>query len=83
MARLTFSGGVHPFDGKSLSKEKNEKAVVEIDNDICRNVAIRGKGNTSLTQVESYGNDRYSFKIQFDYYIIVFTAITIFFNDFF
>lgn len=22
MARLTFSGGVHPFDGKSLSKEK-------------------------------------------------------------
>ena len=48
--------------------EEYYNCSVEIDNDICRNVAIRGKGNTSLTQVESYGNDRYSFKIQFDYY---------------
>ncbi len=39
-----------------------------IDNEAYKNVAIRGKGNTSLTQVESYGNDRYSFKIEFDHY---------------
>ena len=26
------------------------------------------KGNTSLTQVKNYGNDRYSFKLEFDHY---------------
>lgn len=31
-------------------------------------MAIRGKGNTSLTQVEQYGNSRYSFKVEFDHY---------------
>ena len=39
-----------------------------IDNEACKNAAIRGKGNTSLTQVEAYGNNRYSFKIEFDHY---------------
>lgn len=39
-----------------------------IDGETYSNVAIRGKGNTSLTQVESYGNDRYSFKIEFNHY---------------
>lgn len=42
--------------------------AVVIDNEAYKNVAIRGKGNTSLTQVEAYGNDRYSFKIEFDHY---------------
>jgi len=41
---------------------------VTIDQETYKNVAIRGKGNTSLTHVESYGNDRYSFKIKFDHY---------------
>ena len=41
---------------------------VTIDEETFDNVAIRGKGNTSLTQVSSYGNDRYSFKIEFDHY---------------
>jgi spore coat protein CotH len=41
---------------------------VIVDNEACKNVGIRAKGNTSLTQVESYGNDRYSFKIEFDHY---------------
>ena len=41
---------------------------VTIDQETYKNVAIRGKGNTSLTHVESYGNDRYSFKIEFDHY---------------
>lgn len=35
---------------------------------VYENVAIRGKGNTSLTQVEQYGNSRYSFKLEFDHY---------------
>lgn len=39
-----------------------------IDGESYPNVAIRGKGNTSLTQVDSYGNDRYSFKVEFDHY---------------
>ena len=29
---------------------------------------IYKKGNTSMTSVESYGNDRYSFKLEFDHY---------------
>lgn len=54
-----------------ISNCKNEeyyKCTVVIDNEPYKNVAIRGKGNTSLTQVESYGNNRYSFKIEFDRY---------------
>ena len=35
---------------------------------VYENMAIRGKGNTSLTQVEQYGNSRYSFKVEFDHY---------------
>ncbi len=41
---------------------------VTIDEEVFQNVAIRAKGNTSLTQVERYGNNRYSFKIEFDHY---------------
>ena len=28
MAKLTFKGGVHPFDGKALSKNKEIKELV-------------------------------------------------------
>ena len=31
-------------------------------------MGIRAKGNTSLSSVAAYGNDRYSFKIEFDHY---------------
>ncbi len=48
--------------------EEYETCTVVIDNEAYKNVAIRAKGNTSLTQVASYGNDRYSFKIEFDHY---------------
>ena len=41
---------------------------VTIDGESFKNVAIRGKGNTSLSMVDSYGNDRYSFKVEFDHY---------------
>lgn len=52
----------------TCTNEEYETCSVEIDGEVLSNVAIRAKGNTSLTQVESYGNDRYSFKIEFDYY---------------
>lgn len=48
--------------------EEYAACSVVIDGEAYQNVAIRAKGNTSLTQVASYGNDRYSFKIEFDHY---------------
>lgn len=50
-----------------LSETYAQCAVV-IDNESYKNVAIRGKGNTSLTQVASYDSSRYSFKIDFTQY---------------
>lgn len=52
----------------NCQNEEYSACTVVIDNDAYKNVAIRGKGNTSLTQVSSYGNNRYSFKIEFDRY---------------
>ncbi len=48
--------------------EEYVPCVVVIDGKSIKNVGIRAKGNTSLSQVKSYGNDRYSFKIEFDHY---------------
>lgn len=53
---------------ENCNNEEYENCTVIIDGETCRNVAIRAKGNTSLSQVESYGNNRYSFKIEFDHY---------------
>lgn len=50
---------------ENCKSEEYYTCTVVIDNEACRNVAIRGKGNTSLSQVT---NDRYSFKIEFDHY---------------
>ena len=52
----------------NCKSEEYSSCTLVIDNEAYKNVGIRGKGNTSLTQVESYGNDRYSFKIEFDHY---------------
>ena len=52
----------------TCKSEQYALCSVVIDNEACKNVGIRAKGNTSLTQVERYGNDRYSFKIEFDHY---------------
>lgn len=52
----------------TCTNEEYSPCSVVIDNESFGNVGIRAKGNTSLTQVESYGNDRYSFKIEFDHY---------------
>lgn len=52
----------------NCTDEEYTVCTVVIDDEASKNVAIRAKGNTSLTQVKSYGNDRYSFKIEFDHY---------------
>ncbi len=54
-----------------LSTAENEEYAicsVTIDGETVKNCAIRAKGNTSLSNVKQYGNDRYSFKIEFDHY---------------
>lgn len=48
--------------------EEYTSCAVIIDNEAYKNVGIRAKGNTSLSSVSAYGNDRYSFKIEFDHY---------------
>ncbi len=53
---------------ENCANEEYATCAVVIDNEVYKNVAIRAKGNTSLTQVQSYGNGRYSFKIEFDHY---------------
>ena len=55
------------FIATAASEEYTACAVV-IDNEAVKNVAIRGKGNTSLSTVSSLGSERYSFKIEFDQY---------------
>lgn len=61
---------IDDWDGFIENCESEEYATcsVIIDNESYKNVAIRAKGNTSLSRVEEYGNDRYSFKIEFDHY---------------
>ncbi len=48
--------------------EEYESCAVIIDGEAYKNVALRAKGNTSLSSVKVYGNNRYSFKIEFDHY---------------
>ena len=55
------------FIENCISKEYSVCSVV-IDGEAFKNVAIRAKGNTSLSNVQSSGSDRYSFKIEFDHY---------------
>ena len=75
--RLFDTGKVHTIDiliddwDAFLQTARNEEysvCSVVIDGEAFKNVGIRGKGNTSLTQVASMGSDRYSFKIEFDQY---------------
>ena len=58
------------FDGflETCTNEEYALCTVVIDGEAEKNVGLRAKGNTSLTNVKSYGNNRYSFKIEFDHY---------------
>lgn len=53
---------------ENCTNEEYTTCSLVIDQAAYKNVAIRAKGNTSLTSVDSYGNNRYSFKIEFDHY---------------
>ena len=48
-------------------KEYTQCSLV-IDGETCGSAAIRAKGNNSLSSVSAYGNNRYSFKVEFDHY---------------
>ena len=52
----------------TCASEEYSPCTVIIDGESFSNAGIRGKGNTSLSSVAQYGNDRYSFKIEFDQY---------------
>ncbi|MBO4676711.1 MAG: CotH kinase family protein [Oscillospiraceae bacterium] len=52
----------------TCESETYSACTVVIDNEAVKNVAIRGKGNTSLSTVKTMGSERYSFKIEFDQY---------------
>ncbi len=53
---------------ETCESETYSTCSVVIDNEAVKNVAIRGKGNTSLSSVRNMGSQRYSFKIEFDQY---------------
>ena len=53
---------------ETATSEEYTACSVVIDNEAVKNVAIRGKGNTSLSTVASMDSERYSFKIEFDNY---------------
>ena len=53
---------------KSCANEEYGACAVVIDGEAYKNVAIRAKGNTSLSSVANLGSSRYSFKIEFDHY---------------
>ncbi len=53
---------------ETCANEEYTACSVVIDNEAFKNIALRAKGNTSLTNVKNYGNNRYSLKIEFDKY---------------
>lgn len=52
----------------SCEDEEYSPCAVIIDGESYKNVAIRAKGNTSLSSVRQLGSQRYSFKLEFDHY---------------
>lgn len=53
---------------ETCTDEQYVPCTVVIDGEAYGNVGLRAKGNTSLSSVRQYGNNRYSFKIEFDQY---------------
>ena len=53
---------------ESCQSEEYEVCELTIDGEVYKNIGIRGKGNTSLSNVSSMGSERYSFKVEFDQY---------------
>ena len=61
---------VDDWDGFLESCEDEEYVVCSavIDGESYKNVALRAKGNTSLSSVRSMDSSRYSFKLEFDHF---------------
>ncbi|MBD5160507.1 MAG: spore coat protein CotH [Oscillibacter sp.] len=53
---------------ETCEDEEYVPCSVVIDNEGFKNVALRAKGNTSLSSVSALGSSRYSFKLEFDHY---------------
>ena len=53
---------------ENCESEEYSSCTVVIDGKKHSNIAIRAKGNTSLSSVRSMGSQRYSFKLEFDHY---------------
>ena len=75
--RLFDTGRVHTLDIvmddwegfiDTCENEEYSPCSVVIDNEAYKNIAIRAKGNTSLSTVSQLGSSRYSFKLEFDHY---------------
>ena len=52
---------------ESCENEEYASCTVVMDGKKHANIAIRAKGNTSLSSVKSMGSQRYSFKLEFDH----------------
>ncbi len=52
----------------SATTEEYTLCSITVDGEKYNNVAIRAKGNTSLSSVATLGSQRYSFKVEFDHY---------------
>ena len=75
--RLFDTGRVHTLDIvmddwegfiDTCESEEYSPCSVVIDNEAYKSIAIRAKGNTSLSTVSQLGSSRYSFKLEFDHY---------------
>ena len=53
---------------ETCEDEKYSACTVVIDGVEYKNIAIRAKGNTSLSSVRAMNSQRYSFKLEFDHY---------------
>ena len=53
---------------KNASGKEYTLCSLTIDGESFSGAAIRTKGNTSLSSVQSLGGERYSFKVEFDHY---------------
>lgn len=53
---------------ETCENEEYASCAVVIDGEAYKNTGIRAKGNTSLSMVSAMNSNRYSFKLEFDYY---------------
>ncbi len=77
VSRLFDTSSVHRIDIvmddwdsflETCENEEYTACSVLIDGEKFKNVGIRAKGNTSLSNVRQLGSQRYSFKIEFDHF---------------